>query len=463
MSIRFKVLIAGVSMVLISMIIMAFYIADHERAVHTQEVENRARVLLAALSAPCVSALAQNRIEDLDRVVEEFRNRMEATAGVRSVAVLDGRRRVMGHTEKSMYGRLLSDPFVILASEGNSSAVQYHEEGGHQMMLVAYPLSTSVGGLPGIRWGTLIAKLDLSWESEVLMRLIWRTMKVMLLFALLTALLLYFMAERLFLRPVLKLSSVAKAVGGGDLGARANLKGKSEVARLGQSFDGMAAELERHTHDLQELVMERTDELGQANKELVATMAKLRTANSQLEQLARTDALTGLPNVRHLKEALPFYFELARRGDRPLSFAMIDVDHFKHYNDTQGHPAGDIVLQELAKLFLQRVRQTDIACRYGGEEFAVLFLDTTIEEATLVAETLRRKVAYHEFPFGKEQPEGCLSVSIGVAELTADMLEPMDLVTRADQALYAAKHAGRNRVATADGPHDITTGSDLDE
>ncbi len=463
MSIRFKVLIAGVSMVLLSMLIMAFYIAEHERNLHAKEVESRARVLLAALSAPCVSALAQNRIEDLDRVLEEFRNRMEPTAGVQSVAVLDGQRRVMGHTDKSMYGKLISDPFVIFASEESKPAAQYLEEGEQRIMLMSYPLSTSVGDLPGIRWGTLITEVDLSWETEVLVLLIWRTMKVMLIFALLTALLLYFMAERLFLRPVVKLASVANAVRGGDLAARVGLKGNSEVARLSQSFDGMTAELERHTHDLQELVMERTGELGQANKELVATMGKLRAANSQLEQLARTDSLTGLPNIRHLKEALPFYFELARRGDRPLSFAMIDVDHFKHYNDTQGHPEGDKVLKELATLFSQRVRQTDIACRYGGEEFAVLFLDTNIKEATLVAETLRRKVAYHEFPFGKEQPGGCLSVSVGVAELTADMLEPMDLVTRADQALYAAKHAGRNRVATADGPHDDTTGSNLDE
>ncbi len=460
MSIRVRVLAAGVAMVLLSMLLMAFYVADHERTIYTDEVENRARVLMAALSAPCVSALAQNRIEELDRVVDEFHIRMAATAGVRSVAVLDRQRRVMGHTEKSMYGKLLSDPFEILASEGDTPAVQYLREGDHRVMRMAYPLSTSVEGLPGIRWGTLTAELDLSGEAEILKTFIWRSMKVMLIFALLTALLLYFMAERLFLRPVLRLSSVADTVRGGDLAARVHMKGSSEVARLGQSFDAMTAELERHTHDLQELVLERTDELGKANEELVATMAKLRAANTQLEQLARTDSLTGLPNVRHLKEALPFYFELARRGDRPLAFAMIDVDHFKHYNDTQGHPEGDKVLRELAKLFLQRVRQTDITCRYGGEEFAVLFLDTGLEEAALVAEALRRKVAYHEFPFGAEQPEGCLSVSVGVAELTADMLEPMDLVTRADQALYAAKHQGRNRVSTGGGPDDKQEGSE---
>lgn len=459
MSIRVRVLVAGVSMVLLSMLIMAFYIADHEQDVYSEEVENRARVLLAALSAPCVSALAHGRIEDLDRVVDEFRARMATTAGVRSVAVLDRQRRVMGHTEKNLYGRLISDPFVIFASTESAPAMQYREEGDHRVMLVAYPLTTAVEGLPGIRWGTLTAELDLAGESEVLMRFIWRTMKVMLIFALLTALLLYFIAERFFLRPVVRLSAVAEAVRGGDLAARANLSGQHEVARLGQSFDKMTAELERHTHDLQSLVSERTEELGKANTELLSTMEKLRTANTQLEQLARTDALTGLPNRRHLMEALPFYFELARRGDRPLAFAMIDVDYFKHYNDTQGHPEGDRILQELARLFLQRVRQTDIACRYGGEEFAVLFLDTGLDEAAVVCEALRQKVAYHEFPFGQEQPGGCLSVSVGVAQLTDDMSEPMDLVARADLALYTAKDGGRNRVV-ADSAAETAPGGD---
>jgi diguanylate cyclase (GGDEF)-like protein len=456
MSVRFRVLLAGVSMVLLAILIMAFYVADHERSIYREEVENRARVLLAALSAPCVTALAQNRIEDLDRVVEEFRNRLAATADVRSVAVLDNRRQVMGHTQKSLYGQLLSDPFVIFASASHGPAIQYEDRGDHRVMRVAQPIATAVPGLPGIRWGTLTAELDLSRENEVLSRFIWRTMRVMLFSALLTALLLYFIAERFYLRPVLSLSETVDTLRAGDLSARAHLKGNNEMARLGAHFDDMAAELERHTHSLQELVQERTEKLHRANEELQATMDQLRSANHKLDQLARTDALTGLPNLRHLKETLAFYFELARRGGRSLAFAMIDVDNFKHYNDSHGHPAGDLVLQELAQILRQRVRQTDIPCRYGGEEFAVLFLDTDLQQAANVANALREKVASHEFVHGNMQPLGCLSISIGIAELRPDMEEPTDLVERADRALYRAKEEGRNRVGIDDIPQTET-------
>ncbi len=456
MSVRFRVLLAGVSMVLLAILIMAFYVADHERSIYREEVENRARVLLAALSAPCVTALAQNRIEDLDRVVDEFRNRLAATADVRSVAVLDNRRHVMGHTQKSLYGQLLSDPFVIFASASNGPTIQYEDRGDHRVMLVAQPITPAVAGLPGIRWGTVTAELDLSRENEVLSRFIWRTMRVMLFSALLTALLLYFIAERFYLRPVLSLSETVDKLRAGDLGARTNLKGNNEMARLGAHFDDMAAELQRHTHSLQELVQERTEKLHRANEELQATMGQLQSANQKLEQLARTDALTGLPNRRHLKETLAFYFELARRGGRSLAFAMIDVDNFKNYNDSHGHPAGDLVLQELAQILRQRVRQTDIPCRYGGEEFAILFLDTELKQAATVAEALRKRVAYNEFAHGNEQPLGCLSISIGIAELQPDMQDPTDLVERADKALYRAKEEGRNRVGIDDIPRTET-------
>lgn len=447
MSVRFRVLLAGVAMVLLATLITTFYVADHQRGVYRGEVKERAHLLLAALSAPCVSALSQNHIEDLDRVVDEFKNRMGETAGVQSVAVLDAKRRVVGHTHKGEYGRILSDAFSIYASETSSPTFQFVGEGRERSVRVGYPLTTAIEGLEGIRWGTLVATLDLSGEADVVGRLIWRSMRVMLLFALLTGLLLYFVAERVWLRPILTLSQAVDRLRGGDLSARAHIKGRTELARLGAHVDDMAAELERHTHSLQEMVRERTDDLHKANDELTETTGRLKRANEKLKQLARTDSLTGLPNRRHLKETLAFYFELARRGGRPLSFAMIDVDHFKHYNDTHGHPEGDRVLQELATILRHRLRQTDVPSRYGGEEFAVLFLDTTLGQASEVAQALVKRVAYHDFPHGQSQPGGCLSISIGVAELGPDMQDAMDLVSQADQALYRAKNEGRNRVA----------------
>ncbi len=448
MSTRARVVSVGILMVVLATAFMGLVVFDREQSLYEDEVRNQARVLLAALAVPCVSALAENHIEELDRVIEEFKTRL-GSASVREVAVLDHQRRVVGHTEKSMYGRVLNDPFSIYAASESAATIQLHEGGDERVMQVSFPLETALAGLPGIRWGTLLAELDLSGDDEVLMGFVWRTMRMMVLFAVLTGLLLYTVAERLFFRPVSRLAAAADALRDGNLGARAKLDGKDEMATLGQTFDRMAEALEKQTETLHELVDYRTRELHKANRELMATMEQLKEANEQLESLARTDALTGLANRRHLKETLAFHFALARRGERPLAFVMVDVDHFKNYNDTHGHPEGDKVLRTLSDLLRKRVRQTDVACRYGGEEFAIMFPDTELAQAELAAEAIRKRVEYHDFPHGSQQPGGRLTVSIGVAALADEMQEPMDLVARADAALYEAKRTGRNRVVCA--------------
>ncbi|RLB57680.1 MAG: hypothetical protein DRI34_07160 [Deltaproteobacteria bacterium] len=127
---------------------------------------------------------------------------------------------------------------------------------------------------------------------------------------------------------------------------------------------------------------------------------------------------------------------------------MLDVDHFKHYNDNNGHLAGDQLLEHLARLLRENLRSTDIAGRFGGEEFCVALLDTELKSARRVAEKIRRVVERAEFPGQEKQPEGKLTVSIGVAELDLDDDQLDDLIERADQALYRAKAGGRNRVET---------------
>ena len=276
-----------------------------------------------------------------------------------------------------------------------------------------------------------------------------QSLKLMLLLALLTGLLLFFVAERWFLRPMARLSDAADAIRGGNLSSRSGLTGTGELAQLGYTFDRMAEELEKYTQKLQKLVYERTEKLNKTNQKLVSTMQQLTDANEKLDQLARTDALTGVANHRHMKEALAFHFALAQRGNRSLTFAMMDVDNFKNYNDTHGHPAGDVILRTLAGIVSDRVRQTDIPCRYGGEEFAVVLPDTTLEQGRSVAEFLRRQIEGHDFPLEETQPGGRLTVSIGIAELGEGMQDPLDLVAAADGALYQAKEAGRNRVVAA--------------
>jgi diguanylate cyclase (GGDEF)-like protein len=188
--------------------------------------------------------------------------------------------------------------------------------------------------------------------------------------------------------------------------------------------------------------------LLEMNRELEAKISErtheLAEANSRLAQLAVTDGLTGLYNHRHFHERLALEVERSQRNGLPLSLLMIDVDHFKSYNDHHGHPAGDEVLRQLARLFTDGRRANDFCARYGGEEFSVVLVDTPKFTAAKLAERLRERVATHPFPLGSDQPGGMLSVSIGVSTFPDDATDAESLVRSADDALYAAKRAGRN-------------------
>jgi two-component system, cell cycle response regulator len=189
-------------------------------------------------------------------------------------------------------------------------------------------------------------------------------------------------------------------------------------------------------------------EMNRALEEKVAERTRaLEVANERLARLAETDGLTGLHNHRSLRQHLQREIERSNRNRLPLSLLMIDVDHFKQYNDRHGHPAGDEVLRQLARLMDADRRANDLCARYGGEEFVMLLVDTEKQTAALVAERLLRHVASHDFPHADTQPGGRLSISVGVASYPVDAASAAALVEAADQALYQAKREGRNRVA----------------
>lgn len=193
--------------------------------------------------------------------------------------------------------------------------------------------------------------------------------------------------------------------------------------------------------------------LLEMNRELEVKVSErtheLAVANSRLAQLAVTDGLTQLYNHRHFYERLALEVERSGRNGSPLSLFMIDVDHFKHYNDLHGHPAGDDVLRQLARIMSSGRRANDFCARYGGEEFCVVLVDTSKLTAANLAERMREKVADHPFPHAASQPGGKLSVSIGVATCPDDARGAESLVRAADQALYRAKASGRNAVVLA--------------
>jgi diguanylate cyclase (GGDEF)-like protein len=170
---------------------------------------------------------------------------------------------------------------------------------------------------------------------------------------------------------------------------------------------------------------------------------KLKETIAELEVQTVTDDLTGLKNRRAFQQRLDEEFQRAMRYNTPLSLLMMDVDKFKSYNDTFGHPAGDEVLQTLARLLQTGLRVSDCAARYGGEEFAIILPNTGGEYAQLLAERARRRIAAGPWP------NKVVTVSIGVSALTPAMAGSGALVSEADKARYHAKQSGRNRVAVA--------------
>jgi diguanylate cyclase (GGDEF)-like protein len=211
--------------------------------------------------------------------------------------------------------------------------------------------------------------------------------------------------------------------------------------------------LREENRQLIETLSAKNQALLEMNRELEAKIHarthELAEANSRLAQLAVTDGLTGLYNHRHFHERLALEVERSQRNGLPLSLFMIDVDHFKQYNDNHGHPAGDEILRQLARILGDGRRANDVVARYGGEEFAIVLVDTAKFAAAKLAERLRERVAEHAFPQGETQPEGRLTISIGVATCADDAADAEGLVRAADAALYAAKHAGRDRVVLA--------------
>lgn len=196
------------------------------------------------------------------------------------------------------------------------------------------------------------------------------------------------------------------------------------------------------------------DAFGDRDLELLQTIAPqiavaidrtaLKDRAGEFETLSVTDSLTGLLNRRYLDERLVEEMTRARRHTTAITLMMIDVDNFKSYNDSFGHPAGDLALKMVSAALKDTLRADDVAARFGGEEFAILLPRTNAEEAAAIAERIRMRVEHTAFPNRR------ITISIGIASQSNDFDTPKDWVTAADMALYEAKHLGRNNVQVYD-------------
>lgn len=182
------------------------------------------------------------------------------------------------------------------------------------------------------------------------------------------------------------------------------------------------------------------EELTLLNKEIEMKQEELIAINEALTEMSVTDKLTGLKNRRYFQEKLDEQVIHFARKEVPFSLMIIDIDHFKHVNDTYGHPTGDVVLEQLAQIIKQFVRQSDMPARYGGEEFVIIMPKTSVDQSIQLAEQLRQKIEAASWV------TGALTVSIGVSTYTLSD-NSSTILKKADMSLYYSKEHGRNRVS----------------
>ena len=417
----------------LSFVVSLALLARIERQAEHVLAAERAGALLHTLSVAVAQHITQRRVPDLDNLMSELDSRKEVL-DIAELVLLDHNGSVLTHSQSERFGSKVSDDSFLAQAVASPMPVVDRVDG--------VPLRVAVPVQTGLRWGTLVGTLSQPAIDQRIYETQRRLVAIALTVSFFGLLSLLVILSIWVIRPIRALSDAARAYAEGDTAARAPVVGDDEIALLARVINTGAERMARYTTDLERAVDERTEALADANAGLIE-------ANERLERLAITDGLTGLINHRHFYELLEREVARQHRSRKPFAVVMADVDHFKTYNDTHGHPAGDEVLKEVARLLRENVRQTDVVGRYGGEEFIILHLETSLDDACQRAEALRKVIAEHPFPHREAQPLGFVSVSIGVAVWPDHGIDAQPLVSAADVALYQSKRNGRNCVTCA--------------
>lgn len=223
-------------------------------------------------------------------------------------------------------------------------------------------------------------------------------------------------------------------------------KTSSEVCELKVAVCGL--KLGGSEEEVIQIVAVDVTQQKEMERKVQTVLEELRVVNQKLAELSITDEMTQLANFRHFKSELQKEHERSARYGTRYALIFCDVDHFKSYNDQNGHPAGDQVLRELAQILREECRTTDLPARYGGEEFVVLCPGVNWEGAKVLAERIRIRVASHPFVNAAKQPLGMVSVSLGISSFPGNGKEMDEIIKAADDAVYHSKHNGRNQTTS---------------
>ena len=333
---------------------------------------------------------------------------------------------------------VLKESWDILAENsslypGFSSSLGEYRIGGESRYL-SLSRYTYKGGA-NVNWIVLIVmpQRDLITDQDAL----YQRLIMMLTVALALSLLVGAGIARIILRPIRMLNENVQIVCGGSWGGQIDIQRKDELGELAASFNAMS-----------ETIRSTCDTLVQKNRELSHLNTHLEDVVQQrtedLRKLSVTDDLTKLYNHRYIIDFLLKKTQEAARYQYPLSIALFDLDYFKRINDRYGHLKGNEVLIKLSKCLTESVRHTDVVGRYGGEEFLVILPYTPLEEAYRIAERIRKTT--EELVWFEEEPTVNITISGGVAIFQSDTDTAEKLIARADENLYRAKEAGRNRI-----------------
>ena len=390
-------------------------------AASANAVESRDRERLLAAAEGSVSESEVCYVLFTDVTGEILANYQQGTGNITHL-LLDGARRVSVEP--------INQPQLFLSGDTGSRI---------DIVFPVQATSTAIVGEKGARptLGYVRLGVDLEASKKRLTTMVRNVIGLALGITLLMVPIGYEVVRNL-VGPLNRIAEAARAFARGEMDARVKLKRRDEIGQLARAFNGMADELAESHSKLVKLNTELEDRVMQR------TMA-LEEANRRFKEMAARDSLTGLYNRRHFNDLLSQLFAESTRYQTDLTCMMLDLDNFKRVNDSLGHQTGDKLLQLTANVIQRCIRESDVAVRYGGDEFVVLLPQTSPDEARASAE---RVLTLYRKELGEELPEANIaSMSIGLASRQEGRpTEAMNLVQLADEALYLAKAGGKNRI-----------------